>query len=249
VPRAGWLAAVAIAICVAGCARGSGEPGATTRTSPSPPPSASGPHGRLSPAEYRAIVREYRELKPVQQGYDDPAALDHGRRVCAALRQPPTQLVELVRADCQNAISFFIALRGVEHTGTDCAVGAQSERLACAHGRYVAMAQAIRITSAGAAAINDELQRRGITGLCAQSIGITQPQLDAYRRAEQAARDGADAIAVGDGRGLERAASELSDALASGGSNDSLRGIERGCRIKAKRKALPRVPDDNGINA
>jgi hypothetical protein len=167
------------------------------------------------------------------------------------LRQPDTQLVERVRADCENALSFFTALRGLEHAFSDCGGGSQSERLACARRRYLVMAEAIRITSAGAVAINDELQRRGITGLCARSIGITQPQLDGYRRAEQAARDGAKAIAVGDGDALARAATQLSDALAAGGSDDPLRGIERGCRTKtkAKRKPLPRVPDGHGINA
>src|SRR3954452_21466752 len=73
-------------------------------------------------------------------------------------------------------------------------------------------------------------------------------QLALYRRAEQAARDGADALNVGDALGVQRATQELTDALTGGSSDDPLVGIERGCRT-AKTKPLPRVPRGGGINA
>jgi hypothetical protein len=208
---------------------------------------ANEPYGRLSPSEYRAIVREYRELEPIQQGRDDPSELERGRAICAALREPATELVVRVRGDCHNALSFFSALTNLEQASSECD-GSQRDRLACARDRYLTMARAIRSTANGAKAINEELRRRGITGLCARSIGITESQLLSYRRAERAARDGAAAIAVGDSAGFDQAAGALGDALTSGASDDPLAGIERGCR-KSSPKPLPRVPEGGGISA
>jgi hypothetical protein len=110
------------------------------------------------------------------------------------------------------------------------------------------MAKALGDTSSGASAINEELRHRGITGLCATSIGITQAQLDAYRRAEQAARDSAAALAAGNAGGYQVASQALANALSSGGGEDPLQGIVRGCRT-SKPGPLPRVPTGEGINA
>jgi hypothetical protein len=251
------VSAIAVlAVALAGCGGGgdSNPPPSTSQSSPGPVPRPQQPNadpepfGALSAAEYRAIVREYRELRPLAQGQTGADALDLGRRACARLREPNTQLVERVQTDCDNAISFFAALAGLEQAGSDCSVISENERLTCLRDRYTGMADAIRATRNGAAAINRELSRRGITGLCARSIGITPSQLDAYRRAEQAAREGVDAIAVADSQALDRATQDLENALTAGSSNDPLSGIERGCR-KAPPQRLPRVPDQGGVQA
>jgi len=246
-----WLLLTFFLVALAGCAHDSNKqqtnraPGSSAPRAATPGPE---PYGRLSVAEYRAIVREYRLLEPLQNGSDDPQALARGKRVCADLSDPQTTLVVRVRADCNNAIAFFGGLRALERAGDECGSGSERDRLLCAHRRYVALAKAIQTTSAGAVAINSELKQRGITGLCARSIGITASQLALYRRAEQAARDGADALNVGDALGVQRATQELTDALTGGSSDDPLVGIERGCRT-AKTKPLPRVPRGGGINA
>lgn len=245
------LAAVALLIALAGCAKDSPEKKQPAKTAPGPSQlsdPANEPFGRLSPAEKRTIVREYRRLKPLSQGDDSQAELDRGRQACQAMTQPGTALVARVRVDCDNAIVFFTALRGLEHAGDDCGGGSERDRLECVRERLLEMARSIGRTSAGASAINDELRRRGITGLCARSIGITERQLASYHRAELAARRGADALTVGDSAGLQRATNDLTDALSEGGSDDPLRGIERGCQT-SKRRALPRVPSGGGINA
>jgi hypothetical protein len=245
------LAAVALSlIALAGCAKDSPDKPAPKKT---PGPSqlsdpANEPFGRLSPAEKRVIVREYRELKPLSQGHDSQTELDRGRRACQELTQPGTALVALVRADCDNAIRFFSDLRDLEHAGSECGGGSLRDRLECVRERLLAIARAINRTTSGASAINVELRRRGITGLCARSIGITEPQLASYRRAELAARRGADAVTVGDAVGLEQATNDLTDALSENGGGDPLRGIERGCRTSGK-QALPRVPSGDGVNS
>lgn len=236
---------VLFALVLAGCANASEDrpPPATTESRSSDP--ANEPYGRLSPAEYRAIVREYRELQPLQNGQDDAQDLARARDVCAAMRNPSTELVARVRADCDNAIGFFEALRDIEQAGSDCAQDSQRDRLTCARDRYLAMARAIRRTASDAERINQELRHRGITGLCARSIGITESQLTSYRRAELAARAGATAIATGDSASFDQATRALSDALGSDTSGDPLAGIERGCQ-RANPKPLPRVPDEGG---
>src|SRR3954454_16011453 len=222
----------------------------SARTAPAPHGSdpSNEPLGALSPAEKRAIVREYRLLQPIENGADGPASLARGRKICAALTSPDTTLVARVRADCNNAIVFFASLRGIERVGDACGTGSERDRLTCARDRYLALARAVDVTSSGAEAINQELRRRGISGLCARSIGITASQLASYRRAEQAARDGADALAVGASLGLQRATDELTSELTAGTSADPLKGIERGCGV-AKHKPLPKVPKGDGINA
>jgi hypothetical protein len=224
------------------------------------------PRGHLTVAEYRAIVTEYRKLRPLQKGNEDAAAIQRGRQVCAQLKTPRTVLVGRVRADCDNAISFFAALSDLEKAGTECTSGSERDRIVCGRDRYSTMADAIQITTDGGRAINSELERRGIRGLCAESIGMTPSQVGAYRRAEQAARDAVDSISVADATGFERAQGELADALDSGASGDPLAGIIRGCRPpsakpakpratppapapKPRKKRLPRVPSDGGINA
>jgi hypothetical protein len=238
-------------LALAGCAHHSSQTRQPARTTPTPSHEsdpANEPYGRLSPTEKRTIVREYRALKPLSEGSESASELDRGRRACQDMTQPGTALVARVRTDCNNAIQFFGALRGLEHAGDDCGGASERDRLLCVRDRLVAVAHAIATTSSGASAINDELRRRGITGLCARSIGITEPQLAAYRRAELAARRGVDALTVGDADGLERATSDLTDALGAGGSDDPLRGIERGCKTSG-RKPLPRVPTGDSINA
>lgn len=244
------LAVALSVIALAGCAHDSAkqEPLKTTPGPARPSDPSNEPYGRLSPAEKRTIVREYRALKPLSNGQDDPSQIERGRQACQAMTGPTTALVARVRKDCDNAIEFFGALRGLEHAGDDCSGGSERDRLICVRERLLSIADAINSTSNGASAINDELRRRGITGLCARSIGITPPQLDSYRRAESAARRGADALTVGDSIGLQRATDDLTKALGDGGSDDPLRGIEQGCRT-AKGKPLPRVPAGDGINS
>jgi hypothetical protein len=249
------VAAVALALVLAGCGGGGESKPPASQTNPNPnagPPQRPNadpePVGALSRAEYRAIVREYRKMRPLTQGADNPSLLDQGRRACAELVEPKTQLVGRVQKDCENAISFFIALDALERVRDDCTAVSQSDQLQCARDRYSAMADAIRATRKGAAAINVELARRGITGLCARSIGITQQQLDAYRQAEQAARAGVDAIAAADSVALDKATRELENELSSGATQDPLVGIERGCRT-SKPSPLPRVPGGGGIQA
>jgi hypothetical protein len=245
-----WLA-VALLIVFAGCAGHSDRPPpAKPAPAPQSPPQlrdpANEPYGRLSPAEKRAIVREYRLLQPLQNGASSPAALARGTRVCAALTDPQTTLVARVRADCLNAIKFFGALDALNRVAHDC--DALRDYPTCEQARFESMAKALRQTSAGAAAINDELRRRGITGLCANSIGITQPQLSTYRRAEQAARNAANALAAGNAIGFQNATDALTRALDQNSSGDPLRGIVRGCDT-SKPKPLPRMPSQGGINA
>lgn len=247
--------ALSLLIALAGCARDSqkqpanspsGPPAQGRQQQPQPRDPANEPYGRLSPSEKRAIVREYRLLQPLQNGDDGPEALARGQRVCAALTAPQTTLVARVRTDCQNAIKFFASLRALEAVGTDC--DSRKEYPTCEQARFFAMAEALKATSSGAAAINAELKQRGIAGLCARSIGITQPQLDAYRRAEQAARGGAAALAAGNAIGYENATRALSKALSDSGGGDPLSGIVRGCRT-ARSKPLPSIPSGGGINA
>ena len=246
-----FLATLLLTLALAGCF-GTGndkqKPARTQTESRSSDP-ANEPYGRLSAAEYRAIVREYRELQPLQGGSADPQKLRDGRAACARLSEPTTELVVRVRADCNNALTFFAALTDLEQASSDCTQASQRDRLVCARNRYLAMAKAIRKTATDAERINQELRNRGITGLCARSIGITESQLADYRRAAVAARAGATAIAVGDTASFDQATRALSDALAADNSGDPLQGIERGCS-KAKPKRLPRVPDEgNGISA
>jgi hypothetical protein len=167
---------------------------------------------------------------------------------CSDLRSPGTGLVRRVQTDCFNALVFFRALRAMENVGTGCSSGSTRDRIACVHGRYVTMADAIAATRGGALAINRELRRRDITGLCARSIGITSQQVRAYNRAEQAARDAAAAATGGDPLAFQQSTQALTDALAAGSSGpEPLQGIVRACRPGAP-KTLPRLPS-NGINA
>jgi len=245
-----FSAVLLLALALAGCfGNDDKQAPAPTKTESRSSDPANEPYGRLSAAEYRAIVREYRELEPLQNGSADPQLLRDGREACDRLRQPTTELVVRVRADCNNALTFFAALSDLEAASSECTQDTQKDRLTCARDRYLEMAKAIRNTASDAERINQELRSRGITGLCARSIGITDSQLASYRRAAVAARAGAAAIAVGDSASFDQATRALSDALTSGSSDDPLRGIEQGCQ-KAQPKPLPRVPDEgNGISA
>jgi hypothetical protein len=240
---AAWLAMPALLLGLAACGRSDDQ---QEQIQPGPPAPR---HGQLSVAEYRVIVGEYRRLRPLRDGRDDPGAIARGRRACADLTKPGTALITRVRADCDNAMTFFEALRDVEQAASDCTLGSQLDRIGCVHDRYERMADAIRATNDGGVAINAELRRRDITGLCARSIGITEPQLAAYRSAEDAAHRAADAAGAGDPGAFQQATLDLTNSLAAGSSGaDPLKGIERACRPSAGRRPLPRVPD-GGINA
>jgi hypothetical protein len=243
--------ALALLIVLAGCAGHSDQSPAPKPApaphQPQPRDPANEPYGRLSPSEKRAIVREYRLLQPLQNGDSSQAALDRGTRVCQALTDPQTTLVARVRSDCLNAVKFFAAMGALDRVGHDC--NALRDYPTCEQARFESMAKALRQTGSGASAINDELRRRGITGLCANSIGITQPQLQTYRRAEQAARNAANALATGNAPGFQNATEALTRALGANSSGgDPLSGIRRGCAT-SKPRPLPKIPTPGGINA
>ena len=266
-----WIAALMLlSIGLTGCGHSSPRHTAQTGTG-ALHGHLSGPQGHLSPAEYKAIVREYRELRPLQQSQADAASLAQGRQACARLRSPDTLLVVLVRQDCHTAIAFFQTYQALGDAGAGCTNSSQRDRLLCARNRYSRMAGAIRQTTQGGIALNAELRRRGIGGLCAASIGMTSGQVASYRSAEQAARDAVDAISVGDPLGFEQASNQLTVALDAGSAGDPLAGIVSGCKPPAARpqpkrtpgqqppttpqprpapgKPLPQIPDNGGINA
>jgi hypothetical protein len=177
------LALALLLTALAGCGHDSKEAPAGSAAQP-PAPSA-----HPTRAEYRAIVREYRALRPLSSGQNDDLA--RGRRICAALTHPDTKLIRLVRADCDNAIDYFAALHGVEHAIDDCATDVAGKGIPCARERYRALAAAVAQTRRGGVALNNELAHRGITGLCARSIGMTAQQVAGYRAAERYASDAA----------------------------------------------------------
>jgi hypothetical protein len=233
------LAVALLLTALAGCGHNSKESRADSAAQPAPSAHPTG-------AEYRAIVREYRALRPLSSGDDDDLA--GGRRICAALTRPDTKLIRLVRADCDNAIDFFAALRGVEHAIDECAGGVPGAGIPCARERYRALAAAIAQTRRGGVSLNDELAHRRITGLCARSIGMTVQQVAGYQAAERYARDAASALEVRDSAAFERATDALGDALNAGASNNALEGIEKDCR-PPKTKPLPRLPSGGTVDA
>src|SRR5436190_2862 len=133
------------------------------------------------------------------------------RRAGAAYGQTRTntQLMALVRRDCLNALLFFAALRQVELEPDN---GAHYEQLA----------SAIRATVANAELINAELRRRGIGGVCAQSIGIPPAQVSAENAAAGAAVSAGHAADNGDVQAFLLAQHRLADALAREPSGDPL---------------------------
>lgn len=186
------------------------------------------PFGRLSAAEYTAIVRQYTELKPLQRTNSVPQAVQRARGACTATGQPNTRLMTLVRKDCLNALVYFTALAAVEADPTR-------------PQGYAQLSVAIHATVANAESIDAELHRRRIHGLCAQSIGITQAQVRSMNAAALAASEAGDAAGAGDSAGFLIAQHRLTQALATEPGGDPLVGIKRACpHGSVAPKATPR---------
>jgi hypothetical protein len=216
---------IALLAALAGCGHSSSQRSAA---GPPPAPRDPAPQGRLSAAEYSAIVGEYSLLKPFRTNDNVPDASRRARAACGQTR-PNTHLMVLVRRDCLNALLFFAALRQIE-----------AEPYNGAH--YQQLASAIRATVANAELINAELRRRGIGGVCAQSIGIPQAQVSAENAAARAAPDGAHAADNGDVHAFLLAQHRLADALAREPGGDPLTGIKRTCPHHAPRSPAPHAP-------
>jgi hypothetical protein len=215
----------ALLAALAGCGHSGSQHSAA---GPPPAPRDPAPHGRLSAAEYSAIVGEYSLLKPFRTNDTVPDATRRARAACGQTR-PNTQLMVLVRRDCLNALLFFAALRQIELEPDNGA-------------HYQQLASAIQATVANAELINAELRRRGIGGVCLQSIGIPPAQVSAENAAARAAADAARAASRGDVQAFLLAQHRLADALAHEPPGDPLTGIERTCPHHAPRSKAPHPP-------
>src|SRR4051794_23321774 len=225
----------------------------TPKTSRAAPPRDREPHGRLTAAEFRSIVLEYTLLKPLTSG-TDPGDGRRGRAACGAAARPNTRLMELVRKDCLNAVEFFKSIRAVENGTSVCTQGDELVRDRCFAERYNRLSGAMRLTVSNALAINKELERRGIGGLCARSIGIPRSQVVSMTAAAVAAEAAAEAATRQDDAAFLRAQHLLSDALARQPSGDPLDGIKSSCphegaskptplpQRKRRRRAVPQNP-------
>ena len=182
-----------------------------------------GPQGRLSKAEYHSIEREYTHLHPLQNASDLSKAAPRAKSACSLLDKPDTRLVQLVKVDCLHAIRFFSALGGIQ-TATD-----QCTSAGCLARRYENLANALLGITRDGAGLNRELAQRGITGLCAQSIGIRQRDLTALQAAAEAATGAADAIRAGEPDVYDNYSQSLDRALAAQDPHDALAGIRAAC--------------------
>jgi hypothetical protein len=200
--------------------------GGSSHPAPPPPKRDPAPIGHLSPAEKAAIVRSYTLLEPLQKSDATPQALRQGHAACGAVAQPNTRLIVLVRKDCLNAVQFFKSLGDVANSPNT-------------PGPYDELAVAVRAIVANAQTINEELSHREITGVCARSIGITQPQVDSLNRAASAAIDAAAAANAGDPTAFLTAQHDLTDALASDNTPEPLPRIKRDCRTTSARPPAP----------
>lgn len=200
-----------------GCGGSSPHSQQPTRTA------APGPAGHLSRDEYRAIEREYARLHPLERASDLRGAAAKAAGACRQLSQPNTRLVQLVRVDCLHAIRFFDALDGIQTAAGDC------RGAACLATRYERLATALIAITQGGVGLNDELARRQITGLCAQSIGIRPKDLKALRAAAAAATGAADSIGAGDTALYQHYSKALDRAFAAQSSADALAGIRKAC--------------------
>ena len=200
------------------------------------------PHGLLSAAEYRSIVLEYTLLKPLQSSNADPGITGKARVACGAAAHPNTRLMELVQKDCLNAIDFFATIRGVENAVTVCAQGDAPVRDRCFSDRYGELANSMRATVTNALAINKELKRRGIGGVCARSIGIPRAQVVSMTAAAVAAEAASQAATNQDDAGFLRAQHLLSQALARQPTADPLAGIKKSCPHEGPKLRTPTLP-------
>ena len=215
----------------------------TPRPTPKPAQRDPEPYGHLSQAEYRSIVLEYTLLKPLRASGSAPDAQTRGRAACGKAASPNTRLMVLVRRDCLNALVFFSAISAVEASPAT-------------PGTYERLESVVRAVVSNALLINNELRRRGITGVCARSIGIPAPQVSAMNAAASAAAEAGAAARFGDPQALLLAQHRLTDALSRESSGqDPLVGIKRACKPSRSRKkkakpARPKIPTPGeGIKA
>jgi hypothetical protein len=209
------------AVALAGCGGGSHQ------HKPSGPQAAH-PQGELSSAEYRAIEREYARLHPLQDAKNLSGAAKHAESACSKLSRPDTRLVQLVQQDCRHALAFFSALGALQSADSQCQ--SQADLASCIADRYSTLGTKIRATIAGGLVLNQELARRGITGLCAQSIGIRRRDVTALRAAAVAATSAAATLGSGDEAGFSYYTKQLDKAFAAQDSHDALQGIRSACR-------------------
>lgn len=241
---------VALALCVGGCGGGkhaakapaSGPqqqqaPGAAGRTT--------GPHGHLSDQEYRAIVREYRRFDALRSQLSgaNPGsrALRAVAAVCVAVARPPTVLVGLVSQDCRNAVRYRDNTGDLERASQKCQRGPRAKVPDCAARAYVAFAAGVRKTLATARAINAELAKRGIGGVCQTSIGISPAAIARLMTEAEAADNAASALRAGDGSAFDAATQLLQQALlAESDQGDPLPGIVHACPHATAPKPAPK---------
>jgi hypothetical protein len=143
----------------------------TTTTAATP---VAAPTGRLTASEYVLFLRVTRAGDAGTRHVHNPRKIVATlRRLCAMLdRGSPTRLVLADRRACPREIRWVRALLAFETEGAACKRAAAAGDISCYGELYWRIARATHPLVASAREVNAVLDRRAISGRCADGIGV-----------------------------------------------------------------------------
>ncbi len=119
----------------------------------------------------------------------------------------------MVRLDCRNGIHYFATLAGIQTADSECQRPSTTLIERCLAARYSQLGSALRRQAEDGLALNQELARRHITGLCALSIGIRDQDERALVTASEAATAAGEALDNGNEAAFRRLSGDLFEGV------------------------------------
>src|SRR3954451_7086643 len=227
------IACLVAALVLLGPVSGGGSGSAassTTAPRPSPAaaatPSPAAPRGKLSAAEYAALIRISRQSDALDHLKGAKLVRGFGQICAAFARAPRTQLLKADGRLCVRGKRFVQALRAFVTQQRGCKAAAAAGDISCFAELFSRVARTTRVTLVSSRQVNAELARRGLSGTCAKGVGSSSAKdMKNAQLLGRTARIASQALYARDQARYAAAGSEFIAALRAADASDNTSSV------------------------
>lgn len=221
------VAALAAGLCACGSSNKqattsnglSSTTASTTATTSQPAP----PKGKLTSAEYKAMVAATKRLDPLHNPKNLRRAIHKARPACAELTVP-TELIRAEHAACGQVFRVLTALEALESRNAECTQAARAGDISCFSDLFRTIGRSSRVANLRDAAVSAATRRRGLKGACAKELATSSSDRRQTAAITHDALSAAHALEARDQAAFQRASARLKtdlQTIGSGGGSES----------------------------
>jgi hypothetical protein len=182
------------------------------------------PQGRLTAAEYRALLRSERLSSKIPATRSIKKSMALGKASCAALEKVETPLLTAEHAACVANVHWSSLATRLDHDA--CGSGESADSLGCLADLMGAAAAGTDEMILASGVVDQEVNRRSLPAVCARQLSMTQHDLRVLKRLARDMRAMEAALRSGDKKAIARAGKRFDKGYDTDASGDS-GGVKR----------------------